>query len=231
MRHLLLTGRAPGGLGTWYWCPLPPLPRRAWTMPRAVPQLVIGWDCTSLCGDIVTGTFAFLYQKRTSLCWMFWRRFSQLIHILLDDHRLLSTRLTFQGEVPPSVMLEGGCGASNNSCCVFRLKYTPRPRRNAGEWWPQTECGVNVVARRRISDLFSWFTCLCVACFKFARPRHGSQVCEFDTFGEGVGTGGEIEERGIWVGGFGWLNETLVLLATPSKRKWWPCSRLDQALP
>ena len=93
---------APGGLGTWLWCPLPPLPSRV-NVTRAAPQSVIGWDCTSPHSDAVTGTFAFLYQKPTG--WIFYCRrinwyFSRWSPFVLN-------RLAFsQGEVPPFVSRE-----------------------------------------------------------------------------------------------------------------------------
>ena len=68
---------------------------------------------------------------------------------------------------------QNGCGARNYKCCVCRSRFTPtRPRRNAGKWWPQSDCGVNFVTRRRISDLLTGFT-VCVSHFS---PCHGGQV-------------------------------------------------------
>ena len=49
--HLFLIGRARGGLGTWSWCPPPSPPHPRVHVPRAAPQLVIGWHCTSPHGD------------------------------------------------------------------------------------------------------------------------------------------------------------------------------------
>ena len=145
-------------------------------------------------------------------------------------------RLDFsQGDVPPPVMLEGGCGASNYSCWVCGLKYTPtRPGKNAGKWWPQSDCGVNVVARRRISDLLSGFTCLCVACFKLCASLSRWPGVENSVL---VGEGWEREAKWgerrvrptLWKPGP--TQDTNVNVATPFKRKWWACSRLKHALP
>ena len=74
-----------------------------------------------------------------------------------------------EGEMPPSVTSEGGCGEVEQEIMfclqIEKIRRLPHPWRNIGKWWSQSECGVwNVVARRWISDILSGFTFICVSC-------------------------------------------------------------------